>query len=339
VDVFHGHGRWGGYGMTPWSGRTVLVTGAAGFIGSNLAAALESAGASVHGIVRPATDRWRLDAQSARLAVHVADLTDGSRLGGILRDIQPDVVFHAAAAGGHPSTAPARAAAVLDTILGTAVVCEALAAAGRGRLVYLGSSLEYGRAQGPLDEARLLAPSTFRGATKAGATLLCRQMAQEAGTPAVFLRLFAVYGPWETATRFVPTVMRALQTGGGLSLTPPGVCRDYVFVHDVVEACLLAATAPGVDGEIINVGSGRQSTNEGLVELAQRVTGARVRVLERAYPERRVDTRNCIANIAKAKRLLGWSPAHTLERGLAETWNWFAEHRELYAARAGRIDR
>jgi nucleoside-diphosphate-sugar epimerase len=325
--------------MTTWNGRRVLVTGAAGFIGANLVDAFESAGADVHGIVRPSTVRWRLDDVASGPTMHVADLTDVDAIGGIVRDVRPDVVFHAAASVAHPSTPAARVTALRDTILGTTAVCEALSAAGSGRLVCLGSSLEYGHASVPLDEARLLEPVTFRGATKAGATLLCLQMAREAGIPAVVLRLFSVYGPWESPSRFVPAVMRALLTGQDLPLTQPGVRRDFVFVGDVVEACRRAAEAEGIDGEVINVGSGRQATNEELVELAQQVAGVRIRVLPGAYPARRVDTGHWVADIAKAKRLLGWSPAHSLEQGLSETWRWLGSHHDLYLAHAARIAR
>jgi nucleoside-diphosphate-sugar epimerase len=325
--------------MTDWRGRRVLITGPAGFVGANLVETLYAAGADVHGIVRPSTDRWRLDGQASRPTLHLADLTDPDAVGGIVRDVRPDVLYHAAAGTASPPTPSGRRNALSDTILGTAAVCEALAAAGRGRLVYLGSSLEYGQAPVPLDEARPPAPVTFRGAAKAGATLICRQMAVEAGTPVVLLRLFSVYGPWEAASRFVPTVMRALQSGGAVPLTRPGVRRDFVFVRDVVEACLLAATVDGLDGEIINVGSGSQSTNEELVDVAQRVTGARVGVRAGEYPARRVDASHWVADIGKANRLLGWSPAYPLERGLADTWRWFAGHRDLYEARAARMAR
>jgi nucleoside-diphosphate-sugar epimerase len=326
--------------MSPWAGRRVLVTGAAGFIGANLVGSLEAAGADVHGVVRPATDRWRLDALNLRVTIHVGDLVDVAWLSAMACEVRPDVVFHAAAAGGHrPSTAPERLAALSDTITATAALCEALTAAGCGRLVSLGSSLEYGPAPVPLDENRLPAPVTFRGAAKACATILCRQMAEEAGIPAVVLRPFSVYGPWETPSRFVPTVIRALQAGGELPLTRPGIRHDFVFVDDVVAACVRAADAPGVNGEIINIGSGRQWTNEELVEVAERVAGVRARVLPGAYPDRRVDAGHWVAEIGEAKRLLNWAPKYSLERGLTETWRWSSAYRELCVAHAVRVDR
>jgi nucleoside-diphosphate-sugar epimerase len=163
-------------------------------------------------------------------------------------------------------------------------------------------------------------------------------MTGEAGVPAVLLRPFSVYGPWEAPSRFVPTVMRALQTGAHLPLTRPGINHDYVFVGDVVAACLLAADAPGVNGEVINVGSGCQWTNEELVEVAERVAGVRARVAVGAYPNRRVDTGHWVADIAKAKRLLGWTPGYSLERGLTEMWRWSAGLRNLHAPRLAQVD-
>jgi nucleoside-diphosphate-sugar epimerase len=325
--------------MSPWTGRRVLITGAAGFVGTNLVAALDAAGADVHGIVRRGTNRWRLDALNARLVVHAGDLTDRIWLAALAHDIQADVVFHAAAArAGHPTTPAERAAALDDTVNSTAALCEAMAAAGSGRIVALGSSLEYGPADVPLDEGRILAPATFRGAAKACATILCRQIAGEAGVPVVVLRPFSVYGPWESPSRFVPTVMRALQTGRDLPLTGPGIRHDFVFVADVVAACLLAAAAPGVNGEVINVGSGRQFANEELVEMAERVAGVRARVTVGAYPDRPVDTGHWVADIDKARRLLGWTPEYSLERGLAETWRWSVARRDFDAPRPPRVD-
>ena len=182
-----GHAR-----MTILRGRRVLITGPAGFVGANLVETLYAAGADVHGIVRPSTDRWRLDGQASRPTLHEADSADADAVGGIVRDVRPDVLYHAAAGAAHPSTPSARRSALSDTILSTAAVCEALAAAGRGGWSTSAVRPRYGQAPVPLDEARALTPVTFRGAAKAGATLICRQMALEAGTPVVLLRLFSV---------------------------------------------------------------------------------------------------------------------------------------------------
>jgi nucleoside-diphosphate-sugar epimerase len=300
-----------------------LVTGAAGFVGANVVDALQAAGVEVHGLVRPSSNRWRLDAIGRSAIIHTVDLREQIPLNDLVDRIRPDVVFHAAASSvHHPVSATGRATTLADTVPVTANLCEALAQSTVRRLVYLGSSLEYGRSDDPVAETSRLRPATFRGASKAAATLLCAQMAAEAGIDAVLLRPFSVYGPWEAASRFVPSVMAALATGSDISLTGPGIARDFVFIADVVDACLRAAASERASGEILNIGTGVGTTNETLVECAQRVAGVRVRVRMGEYPERRVDSTVVIADISKARMLLGWQPVHSLEQGLAETWRW-----------------
>lgn len=308
--------------MTDWRGQRVLVTGAAGFIGANLVERLGSTGADVHALVRASTDRWRLDAIDGPFSIATADLTDAAATGRVVRDVRPSVVFHAAATSGHFETPAAREKVLADTLLRMSNLCEAVRHQPLHRFVHVGSSLEYGTSSEPLAETREPAPTTGRGVVKAEETRWCRDFARRSGLPLVVLRPFSVYGPWEPESRFVPTVMRAILTGGELPLTRPGIRRDFVFVRDVVEACLRAAVIPGAVGEIFNVGSGRQSTNEDLVAAAERVAGATIRIVPGAFPTRPVDTDHWVADVRKARECLGWSAAHQLEQGLAETYRW-----------------
>lgn len=322
--------------MTRPSFDRALVTGAAGFIGAHLACTLARAGVEVHAVVRPSANRWRLQGMGSTATVHAADLTDARSVAELVADVRPEVVFHAAASSVHHPVSPAeRSATVADTVLGTVSVCEAAAAAG-SRLVHLGSFLEYGPAGRPLAEGDPVRPTTFRGASKSAATVLCRQIAADAGLRAVVLRVFSVYGPWEAANRLVPTVLRSALTGAPLRLTRPGVRHDFVFVADVVDACLRAAVAPDAPGEIINVGSGVESTNEEVVRVAGEVAGVALTISPDTYPERLVDTDHSCADISKARRLLGWEPGHSLADGLAESWHWFRSHAAIFASPAGR---
>jgi nucleoside-diphosphate-sugar epimerase len=310
--------------MIGWQGRRVLVTGAAGFIGANLVEALVSAGADVHALVRPSTDGFRLAGLAGRFAMPIADLADAPATRSVLRSVRPEIVFHAAAPTGHYDAPDARSDGLKKTLVLTASLCSAIREAGVARLVHFGSSLEYGAAIEPLSEARALTPTTGRGAAKAAETQMVRQFGAEGRVAVVIVRPFSVYGPWEQASRLVPTVMRAILTGGELRLTRPGIRRDFVFVRDVVRASLLAALSPGASGETINVGSGRQWTNEALVDLAQRVAGVTIRVVPSAFDTRPVDTDHWVADVRKARAVLGWAPAYDLEQGLAETYRWSA---------------
>jgi nucleoside-diphosphate-sugar epimerase len=124
----------------------------------------------------------------------------------------------------------------------------------------------------------------------------------------------------------VPRAIRAALSGDELPLTAPGLRRDFVFVADVAEACLEAAVRPAIEGEVINVGSGRQVANEELVAEVERAVGRPLRIAPGTYPAHAADRGCWVADIAKARRLLGWTPRHDLAAGLAETVPWVREH-------------
>src|SRR4051794_24380275 len=157
---------------------------------------------------------------------------------------------------------------------GTCNLVDALAGSDCTRLVHVGSSLEYGSKSQPIREDEVLAPMTFRGAAKGAATLLCLQAA---APPVVVVRPFSVFGPWEPRRRLVPSVICAALEREELRLTAPGYRRDFVYVDDFAEAVLLALEAgPDLDGEIVNVGSGRETAEQGGGGRGGRARGPRV---------------------------------------------------------------
>jgi nucleoside-diphosphate-sugar epimerase len=297
----------------------VVITGAAGFVGANLAARAVELGAPVHLIVRPGSDVARLDALRSRCTVHEADLAEPGAVAAVMASASPVVVFHAAKHSGHPSRMN-HAAAYRTNVLGARAVLEALPK--DARLVALGSSLEYGPGEGPLRETQTSRPDTVHGVTKAAATELCLHFARTRGTAVACLRLFSVYGPWEAPERFLPTLLRAAVTGGPFALTPPGVMHDWVHVDDVVDACVLAATNSAVVGQVVNVGTGRETSNEDVVLMVERLLGRAVLRDEKPYPPAPYDRASWVADTEKARQLLDWSAATTLEEGIRRTIDW-----------------
>ncbi len=304
--------------MSELSAVRVLVTGAAGFIGSNLTRALLREEADVHALTRAG------GAVPAGVAVHRADLRDADAVSRAIASARPEVVVHLAAAAGHARNAGERAGALADTVLGTANLLEALRALDLSRLVHIGSGLEYGHAERPLREVDPLDPVTFRGAAKGAASLLTLELGHATGTPVTVLRPFAVYGPWERPPRFVPTVVTAALRGEPISVTAGEAGRDFVFVEDVVDACLAAATAAGAVGEVINVGTGRLTTSVELVERLAAVSGLELDVRVGVHEPRAWDSGRWVADVRKAQDVLGWRAAHDLDAGLAKTLAWFA---------------
>ena len=138
---------------------------------------------------------------------------------------------------------------------------------------------------------------------------------------AAVLRAFQVYGPGDHPTRLVPTVLRAAATGDVVPLPAQVSRRDWVWVGDVVDACVRAALADDLaPGAVLNIGTGTQTSTEQLVATAAEVTGRPVHTAPGAHPGRSWDTADWVCDPSAAARLLGWAPTVTLAEGLARTW-------------------
>ncbi|MFP5318982.1 MAG: NAD-dependent epimerase/dehydratase family protein [Acidimicrobiia bacterium] len=288
------------------------MTGAGGFVGAHLANRLVAAGWEVVGTVRPGTPHRPLPG----VRVVAADLADPDVVAGVARGADPDVAFLLAAARAESTAAERARTAAVNADSGLWLV-DALPRRCRA-VVRLGSSTEYGESDGPMDESAPLRPRGFFGATKASGSLLVSAAAAARNVPAAVLRAFQVYGPGDHAKRFVPRVLRAARTGEVLPLTGPGLHRDWVYVDDVVAACLRAAEA--CYGGVLNVGTGVQTANEELVAAAERVTGRRITVAVGAHPGCPWDARSWVSEPSRAREVLGWEAKVTLEEGLARCW-------------------
>jgi nucleoside-diphosphate-sugar epimerase len=302
-------------------GARVLVTGAGGFVGASLVPELLRCGVEVHALSRGATTPKRLAALWERIVLHSADVSDLPALAAVVDVVRPDFIFHLAVQR-DVSTTEGRAAAVSTNLVGTANLLETGSRIRYKRFVHLGSSLEYGPRDGAARESDTMSPTSFYGATKAGATILCRQAALARKWPIVVLRPYLLYGPWDSPHHLIPAAILASLNGSPLPLTRPGFRRDWIFVDDVVDACLRAASSDRADGEVINVGTGRQWTNEAVVARVEAVTGRRIDVRPGAYPPRPTDTSCWVADVRKAREILGWQPCHALEDGIRKTFAW-----------------
>ncbi len=304
-----------------------FVTGASGFIGANLVRALIASGSEAHVLVRPTTDLRRLAEVLPRLHVHIGSLSKRDGLTDLIRQIEPSTVFHLAAASGHPHTARARVDALRTNAMGTLNVLHSIA--GRvEHLVYLGSNLEYGNARGAVTEDAPVQPSSFRGVAKAASTLLVQHFSVAEGQATTIIRPFHVYGPWEPSSRVIPTFVRELKRGRDIAVAPAGYGRDFVFVDDLIDACLRAPAAARSPAEVFNVGSGALATIEELVTTLAAVVGVAPSYTPERYSVAGWDEGAMFADIAKAANLLSWRPRHTLREGLDRTVRWWNDERE-----------
>ncbi len=318
----------------------VLVTGAAGFVGAVLARRLVADGHEVEAVVHPRSDIWRLEGVEAR--VHLIDLAEEPAASEVVDGVRPEWIFHLAAHGAYPSQSDFRAM-VRTNVLGTIHLVESCLRIGFDALVNTGSSSEYGFKDHAPAEDEEPRPSSDYAVTKLTATLYCRGAAARSGLSIPTLRLYSVYGPFEEPSRFVSQLaVRGLE-GKLPPLVSPDVARDFVFVDDVVEAYLAAASRRGPEpGAVYNVGTGRQTSIREAVEVARRALSIETNPEWGTMPNRAWDTPVWIANPEKIERELGWKPRTTFEEGYSRFVRWLSEspaRLQVYRDRYSQSDR
>ena len=308
-----------------------FLTGGTGFVGACLARRLVEAGAEVHLLVRESADRGRLKGVDGKLTFHVGDLT-GAELESIVKAVQPTVIYHLAVHGTYPFQTDADET-IRTNVFGTWNLLKACASIDYKVFVNAGSSSEYGSKPHAMRETDVLEPNSYYAVAKSAQTLVCRHTARIEQRPINTFRLFSVYGPYEEPTRLAPTVVRHCLEGRALEMVSPGTARDFVYVDDVVDAFLRIEKLGSLCGEVLNIGTGLQSTVKDIVEAAVAVAGKAPPIRWGAMDARPWDTETWVADCTQTRRLLEWTATTQLPEGIAKTAAW---HREQLAEAAAR---
>jgi len=294
-----------------------VVTGAAGFIGSQLGEALAAAGHEVVGVdcFTDYYDPAEKEANAAALDVSRIDLAETALdLDGV------DGVFHLAAQAGVRSFGDVFPLYLRRNVLATQRVLEAAAAAGV-RVVLASSSSVYGEAEAyPTPEDAVPRPISPYGITKLACEHLARAYAAGFGADAVVLRYFTVYGPRQRPDMFFRRVCDALLAGTTFEIYGSGEqSRSFTYAGDAVEATI-AAMERAPAGAVYNVGGGDEASMLEAIALLERISG---RSLEtRRIDPARGDVARTKADVSRIRDALGWEPRTPLEDGLAAMWSW-----------------
>ncbi len=300
------------------SGRTVLVTGASGFIGSHLCRRLTEAGATVH-----ATSRQPRSGSGLRW--HRLDVADRRAVDGFFTSIRPEIIFHLAS---HVAGSRGREAVRLTfdaNLASTVALLDAAERVGCRRFIQVGSLEE------PAVGEPVATPASPYAAAKAAASGYCRMFHALYETPVVLARLFMVYGPaQQDLKKLIPYVILSLLRGRELRLSSGTRPVDWVYVEDVVDALLRAAQVEGLEGKQVDLGSGALVPIRTVVEKLYQQLAPAGEPPFGTLPERPMEQVRA-ARVEETEALLGWRPLTSLDQGLKATAHWY--RRELEAGR------
>jgi UDP-glucose 4-epimerase len=308
--------------------KRVIITGATGFIGANLVRRLLGDGHEIYLLVRPGYSPWRILKILKDVSHYEVDFRDAKTLEEIVRQIRPDWVFHLAVSGAYSWQTDLNLM-VQTNIIGTINLVEACLRTGYESFINTGSSSEYGFKKFAPSETEWLEPNSDYAVTKASASIFCRYISQSRGVPLQTLRLYSVYGPYEEPKRLIPSLIREGWKGKFPPLVGSETSRDYIYVDDVVEAYMLAATKPNQElGAIYNIGSGIQTSLHEVVQVARKTLGIQSEPEWNTMPQRIWDTNIWVANIRKAVDELIWQPQINLQLGFLRTVQWLSNNPE-----------
>jgi len=323
--------------MTQWMDRPVLVTGADGFIGSHLVERLAAQGARVRAFCfyNSNASRGWLDETTEPTAVadvRLGDIRDARFVENCCSGV--DTVFHLAALISIPYSYAAPESFVDTNIRGTLNILEAARRAGCRRVIHTSTSEVYGTPDTlPIRETHPLQGQSPYSASKIAADKLCEAYHCSFGLPVVVVRPFNTYGPRQSMRAVLPTLLVQLLSGRcEVVLGRLDPRRDLTFVSDTVEGMLAAGEAEGVEGEVIQLGTGRAESIGDLFQTACRVLGRKASVVQEAGRLRpdASEVMVLLSDPAKAQKLLGWSSRVPLEEGILRTARWLEPRLDRY---------
>jgi NAD dependent epimerase/dehydratase len=320
-----------------WNKRTVLVTGAGGFIGSHLIEKLVQLGAETRALVRynsTGNIGW-LETSSIKGSVEViqGDIRDADIVRRISRGV--DMIFHLAALIGIPYSYQAPLSYLRTNVEGTLNILQAGIENDVCRIILTSTSEVYGTThQVPISEEHPLRGQSPYSASKIAADKFGESFNLSFGLPVTTVRPFNTFGPRQSARAVIPTIITQALRGDVVRLGSLRPTRDFTYVTDTVEGFVSAATAENAVGQVINIGSGREISVGELAALIFKLVGheAKIVVEPRRLRPDESEVERLLADNRRAEILLTWRPQHTLEEGLALTIDWIRSNIEAYRA-------
>ena len=298
----------------------ILITGAAGFIGANLTRKLIKTENEINILIKETSNLWRINDVVSNCNVHKIDLKKVEDVRNVVKEVNPELVYHCAGHGIYPSQK--NSAEIFSTnILGTFNLLDALNENNNlHRLVNLGSFFEY--LTNPTD------PYTISKITQ---TKLAEHFFKEKKLPIITLRLFTPYGKFDSPGRLICDLMIALIRNKPLEIFSKYTKRDFIHIDDVITALEIASQQPDITGEIIDIGTGNEISVEEIVSMSNQLSDNELVINWNDTKQREVDIlpENIFLGRQQTQKL-NWNPSTSLEDGLQRTIEWYKQNINLY---------
>jgi NAD dependent epimerase/dehydratase len=320
-----------------WSGRSVLVTGAGGFIGSHLVENLVLREAKVKAFVRYNSRgeigmlRYLSPALLEKVEIIAGDLRDSQAVHNSVKG--NEFVYHLGALISIPYSYRHPQEVAETNLMGTLNILLACLEHKVGRLIHTSTSEVYGTAlRTPMDETHPLQAQSPYSASKIGADKLAESFYCTYELPVITVRPFNTFGPRQSARAVIPTIITQVLFKDHIYLGSLDTVRDFTYITDTVNGFLKAAEVQGVEGLTINLGSGHEVRIGDLAQLIMKIVG-KTQVLKtdpaRLRPQKS-EVLRLLSDNSLALQRLSWRIETPLEQGLRETGVWIQEHHQQY---------
>lgn len=297
-----------------WAGMKVMVTGASGFIGTNLCRVLHQSGSDVHAISR--VERVSEPGGVTWWKGNLANLTTARHL---VCTIKPDIIFHLSGMVGARHDVDLVLPTFHSLLESTVNLLTATAGLSLRRVVLVGSMNE------PEISHNELVPGSPYAAAKWASSLYGRMFRRLYGTPCVITRSFMAYGPAQDPTKLIPSVILSLLKGEAPQLASGQWQGDWIYIDDLVQGLLKAVEAPNIGERTLDFGTGTLISVCDLIGQLVRVMGTTVEPVFGALPDRPFEPMR-IADIHEVHGQIGWKPTTSLTDGLRRTIEWYRMH-------------
>ena len=310
--------------------RKVLVTGGAGFVGSNLVRELLNRGYQVSVFDNLSSGLPENLPKSSKIQLIVGDMRDFELVSRVVHSHQ--LVMHLAAQPFIPVGYQLPLQTVDVNARGSINVFKACLDHRVKRLVHISSSEVYGSAKyTPMDEQHPLFPCSTYAVAKAAADMWAQTFHWEHKLPAVILRPFNIFGPYESLPRFIAEMIRQCLKEDRIYVGTLETSRDYTYVKDTVKAMILALETEDIEGEIINIGTCRTWKMKQVLNLIKKETDVGEKeVVTDKNRLRPKDVSSLITSNGKARKILGWKSETSFEEGIQKTIKWYINNGKLW---------